>query len=191
MTVISHKPAQVLEILVANNARVGIGNQILRLDTIDEDLKLARISAMKEMRAILAKRLEDPVVAVHRKIAQIAVDASVSFEKMAEDLTNRDAIQAYLGNVISPVVLAQNLTTAIPAGFQHKTALLQQKQMELQLTESTSINELIRDHLEIELQVATTLKSRATFTALSDGQVHLKVTRGQFVKKGEILFEVA
>jgi hypothetical protein len=60
----------------------------------------------------------------------------------------------------------------------------------MQLAESISVNELIRSHLQMEMQTADALKARATFAALSDGKVHLRVVKGAFVKKGEVLFEI-
>jgi hypothetical protein len=56
MIFLSHKAAQVMLISAKNESHVKMGMQILTLDTIDEGLKVARLSALEQLRSILAAR---------------------------------------------------------------------------------------------------------------------------------------
>jgi len=190
MIYLSHKAAQVTGISVPDNSSVRAGTSILTLDTIDEDIRLARVSALEELRIILEQRLSDPVLSINRRMAQIAVDTAEALEPIAVGITTLNEIIVKAGGTVTASDAAQAVSTGIPAPFQTTKAKLQQRQFEMQLAESTSVNELIRSHLQIEIQTANALKARATFTALSDGKVYLKMVMGAFVKKGESLFEI-
>lgn len=190
MIFLSHKAAQVMLITAKDKSHVKTGAQILTLDTIDEDLKIARLSALEELRSILAQRLSDPIVGINRKVAQIAVDTATTLQQYASGNFLQQMEALALGNTVDAVTVAQYAASATAAPFQTKKAQLQQQLLELQLTESSSINDLIKNHIQVELMAANALKGAATLTALSDGKVHLKVVQGAFVKKGELLFEI-
>jgi multidrug efflux pump subunit AcrA (membrane-fusion protein) len=188
---LAHKLAQVQAINVADKATVKVGSVILTLDTINEDLKLARLAALDDLRSILALRLDTPVLTINRRIAQLAVDAATSLAAGTSALLKDQQDQIHLaGNSLSGVNCAQTESQAIAAPFQKTQAELQQKQLELQIAESLGINDLVKDHLQTEIAGAQALKQRSTFVALSDGVIRLHVFKGAFVKKGQLLFEV-
>jgi hypothetical protein len=139
---------------------------------------------------LLGQRLSEPVVGINRKVAQIAVDTATTLQQYASSGYLQQMEKLVTGGNIDPVSFAQYAANGTAAPFQTKKAQLQQQVLELQLTESSGINDLIKNHIQVELTAANTLKAAATFTALSDGKVHLKVVQGAFVKKGELLFEI-
>lgn len=191
MVVLSHKVAQVVDILGSDNSSVQKGATVLKLDTINEDLWLARLASLERLRSILALRLADPTLKINRQIAQIAADTAASLESLASKQYQLDLDTLHQGNPqIGQPAQASDAVAALTSPFQTKKANIQLELFDLQLDESKAINQLVQNHLQAEVQAATVLKTRATFTALVAGKIRLRVAKGAFVKKGEILFEI-
>ena len=188
MIVTSHKDGFVAKVLYDSGAKVKAGNEILDLDTNEEDLRIARLSALEQLRVVLQERLSDPVVKINRQVAQMAVDTAKSILQLNRDSYVQMLNLYGLGNTVPPATLAAAYPNTFPESYEQ--AQLQLQQFEMQVTESKGINDLVKDHIAEELKTASARKGLAAIKAPIDGQLKIDMVSGAFVKKHQLLFEI-
>lgn len=190
MDVISPKDAFVTAILIADHSHVQAGTAILTLDSVDEDLRIARVQALDNLRTILSNRLSPQVAGTNRQLQQADVDSATAVEPVLQQNYQAVADAVYLGQV--PQGLDRAVQQLIPPVTQQKeTGNLQLQLFDLQLTEAGKINDLAKQHLQQELAAADALKLRTKLLAPIGGKVRLKVTNGRFIRHGDVLFEIS
>jgi multidrug resistance efflux pump len=192
ITVFSPKAAFVASVTVADRAHVQRGDVILNLSSVEEDIQIARLTALENLRLAHEARLSDAVLNLNRQIAQTAIDMATQLSTAAANRLTQQENGIVLGRPnVDSVELASLITDDIQLPFQGTQAKLQKQQLELRITEAKAINDLIKRHLIVELEAAQASKSATRVTALADGQVKLAVAPGAFVRKGDGLFTIA
>lgn len=190
METISPKDGFVAQLLVQDKARVEAGTVILILDSDQEDLRIARIEALENLRTILAKRLSPDVIAPSRQMQQIASDsAGAALPGVAQILQAcQDDIKMGLLPQGTDIPIQQ---IDLSLNQQKSTADLQLQLFDLQLSEAGQINTLAMNQLQSELASANALKAWTHIASLGAGTLRMKVAEGQFVRHGDALFTIS
>jgi hypothetical protein len=135
MDVISPKDAFVTAILIANYSHVQAGTPVLTLDSVAEDLRIARVQALDSLRTILSNRLSPEVVGTNRQLRQSDVDSATAVEPVLQQAYQAVADAVYLGQ--QPQGLDLAVEQLIPPVTQQKdTGNLQLQLFDLQVTEA-------------------------------------------------------
>jgi len=190
MDVIAPKDAFVTAVLIADASHVEIGTPVLRLDTVDEDLRIARITALDSLRKILAKRLSSEVVDLNRQLQKVDVDSAAALLPVLKEIDQGSAVAVATGQEDKNSDAYIRLMNP-PVSQQIDAGNLQLQLFELQIVEAGKINDLAGRHLQQELAAANALKIRLDVAAPSRGKVSLKVAMGRFIRHGDILFAIS
>jgi multidrug resistance efflux pump len=190
MDVIAPKDAFITAVLIADVSHVEVGTPILTLDSVDEDLRIARITALDGLRQILAKRLSPEVVDLNRRLQKVEVDIAAALLPVFKSIERASVVGQSLGTEGENAHAYIQLMTP-PISQQLDTGNLQLQLFDLQITEASKINDLAGRHLQKELAAANARKSRLNIVAPSPGKLRLKVTAGQFIRHGESLFAIS
>jgi multidrug resistance efflux pump len=176
---------------IADRTRVQPGTIVLTLDSSEEDLKIARLTALEEARQAMELRLSPQVQNINRQIAQAAIDMSNALLNITNDQILAEVTGANIGLVFSVPDYLSSLVNNFTLGTQSGQAVLQKQQLETRITEAQAINSLVKNHLQTEMVAAQAAKAQTVVKALVSGQIHLAVPILAFVKKGELLFNIS
>jgi multidrug resistance efflux pump len=190
LNVSAPKDAFIAAVLVANRAHVDAGTEVLTLDPLDEDLRIARIGALDNLRVVLAKRLSTEVVDVSRQLQQAGVDSTAALTTKLAELINATNNAEHFGQE-PPGTTEQIQMMMSQVSQQRDTGLLQLQLFDLQITEAKAINDLADRHLQKELAAAAARKARLHIVAPVSGRLSLQIATGRFVRHGDPLFEVS
>jgi multidrug efflux pump subunit AcrA (membrane-fusion protein) len=189
MEIRAPKDGYISGILVQEAVHVQAGAAVAQMDDVEEKLKLARVANLEQLRTIVAKRLTSPAIDTTRRLAQIAIELAKLDEHIANEGKALADVGAQLGTRSLQDASVQH-DVCSKAALATETAGKQLTMLEYVVNEATSVNTLVAMHLQNEIAAATALVDSMTLRALSDGSVHVRVPKGGFVRKGDIVFEV-
>jgi biotin carboxyl carrier protein len=189
MQVQSPKDGFVAQLSAADGTTVSAGSTLLVLDSVSEDLRVARLKALDQLRTIFAQRLSDQAVQIARSLAQIP--SQIAAASTPELTTLRD--QAIGGEILGTQALGtantiKNQLATLQGQADQGTNDLTLTNMNLDL--ANRVNTIIGSHLKSEMDTATLLKHRTIVVADISGKVSYKVKQGLFVRRGQTLLTI-
>jgi multidrug efflux pump subunit AcrA (membrane-fusion protein) len=190
MDMISPKDAFVTSILVSDGSHVNAGTTVLTLDATNEELRIARITALEKLRKLLSKRLSTDVVSLSRGLKQVDLDSATAVLSDLQQYLQAVSDAAQFGREPpnAPLLIEQMI---YPISQQKNTADLQIQSFDLQVVEAGKINDRAAQHLQQELAAANALRDRLRIVSPLNGKVSLKVTNGRFARHGDLLFAIS
>lgn len=192
MQVFAPKDGYIATISPNEGDTVQAGSVVARMDPTESDLTLARLASIDALRAIYAKRLAPPAVDLTRRLSQIAVETARIQEMNAQSAfatTHSLDAMGQFNDWDQMVPDARKLQSEV-APLQRETQEKNLALFEYLIAEISSVNALIKAHIEKEVMAATAIRSGLSLKALNTGVVHLKVRAGSFVTEGAMVFEV-
>lgn len=194
MQILAPKDGYIVAILANNNDPVDAGTAIVQMDTTQEDLMLARITAIDNLRDLFAQRLGSPAIDLARSLSQIAVQVANIQEAAAAAASQREQSMESIGAVgpdLGQIIAIDRKATADSAPLNRQAAEANAGLFEYVVSEAAKVNAMVQDHIETkELVAAQGAKASCTLKALGAGKLTLNVTVGSFVLKGGVVFEV-
>ena len=189
MNVLSPKDGFEISLNVKDGDHVTAGTKVLELDTVSEDLRIARLNALESLRAILEQRLSQQAIDTSNQLCQVPIDRANAVLPKLQDILDQVIAGQTLGS--QPPGTSDAVQAAlISVTGQRDKVVMQQQLSTVSLQISQKLNNITKDHLQVELTAAARMKDTTTIIATMTGNLHLKVLTGSFVRRGQVLFEV-
>lgn len=185
----SPKDGYVTQLKFADGAQVTAGAPVLVLDSVSEDLRIARINALEQLRAIFAERLSARGVQIAQSLAQIPTQIADRAVPQLQEILNETTAGEFLGTQPAGTsnILKNQILTVQAQGDQGVNDLALTN---INLNLSNTVNNILQLHLKSELNTATLLKNRVTIVAQAPGKVNYLVEVGLFVRRGQTLLDI-